>query len=115
MLAVLAEFERGQVAERTRSALSHLRNQGKRISGTIPYGHDLSSDGETLVPNLAEQEGLRFILALQAEGKGRRKIAMALMVAGIPTKTGAPWSPQAVGSTIRRDRLCRPKAPHFAA
>ena len=31
MLAVLAEFERDQVAERTKGALAHLRNQGKRI------------------------------------------------------------------------------------
>jgi len=42
MLAVLAEFERDQVAERTKGALAHLRNQGKRISGKIPYGYDLA-------------------------------------------------------------------------
>src|SRR6185295_927090 len=39
MLAVLAEFERDQIAERTKGALSHMRNQGKRISGKIPYGY----------------------------------------------------------------------------
>jgi DNA invertase Pin-like site-specific DNA recombinase len=40
MLAVLAEFERDQVAERTKGALSHLRSQGKRISGRIPFRYE---------------------------------------------------------------------------
>lgn len=115
MLAVLAEFERDQVAERTKSALGHLRSQGKRISGRIPYGWDLSSDEQTLVPNPAEQEGLRFIQAQRASGHGRRKIAAALTTAGFPTKTGAPWSPQAVGNILRRENLTRPMAAHVAA
>ncbi len=102
MLAVLAEFERDQVAERTKSALGHLRNQGKRISGHLPYGYDLSSDGETLMPNPSEQAGVRFMLAQQATGLGRRKIAAALTAHGLPTKTGVPWSHQAVGAILRR-------------
>lgn len=115
MLAVLAEFERDQIAERTKGALSHMRMQGKRISGKIPYGYDLSSDGNTLTPNFAEQEGLRFLLAQRAAGNGRRKIATALTAKGFPTKTGAPWSPQAVGSILRRQKASRPIAAHDAA
>ena len=38
MLAVLAEFERDQLAERTRAAMQHLRGQGRRISRHLPYG-----------------------------------------------------------------------------
>ncbi|MBU6482598.1 MAG: recombinase family protein [Nitrospirae bacterium] len=115
MLAVLAEFERDQIAERTKGALSHMRTQGKRISGRIPYGYDLSPDGHTLVPSLAEQEGLRFMLAHSAAGNGRRKIAAALTAKNFSTKTGAPWSPQAVGSILRRENISRPIAAHDAA
>jgi site-specific DNA recombinase len=38
MLAVLAEFERDQISERTTMAMAHKRSQGHRISGQVPYG-----------------------------------------------------------------------------
>jgi DNA invertase Pin-like site-specific DNA recombinase len=103
MLAVLAEFERDLVAERTKGALSHLRNQGKRVSGVAPFGFDLTADAKSLIPNPDEQAGLALMRSLRAEGLGRRRIAAALATHGIPTKTGAPWSPQAVAQILRRD------------
>ena len=109
MLAVLAEFERDQVAERTKGALAHLRNQGKRISGKIPYGYDLAGDGENLVSNPTEQSGLQLIQRLQAKGLGRRRIAAQLTRRGIPTKTGSSCSPQAVAGILRRVTASRPK------
>jgi len=103
------------VAERTKSALGHLRNQGKRISGKIPYGYDLSADGGSLIPNPSEQEGVRFMLGQRAAGHGRRKIAAALTAHGFPTKTGVSWSPQAVGSILRRETLLESSVTHVAA
>ena len=108
MLAVLAEFERDQVAERTKGALSHMRNQGKRISGKIPFGYDLAPDGKNLQLNPEEQNGLRLIQELQAKGLGRRRIAAQLMTRGVPTKTGSLWSPQTVASILRRAKAHRP-------
>lgn len=108
MLAVLAEFERDQIAERTKGALSHMRNEGKRISGRLPYGYDLAPDGQKLLPNPQEQEGLRLILALKKSGKGRRRIAAVLSKRRIPTKTGTAWSPQAVGAILKREEKTRP-------
>lgn len=114
MLAVLAEFERDQIAERTKGALTHMRSQGKRTSGRLPYGYDLALDGESLLPNTHEQEGLRFMLAYRAAGNGRRKIAAALTAEGFPTKTGAPWSPQAVGNILRREKISLSISAHVA-
>jgi len=105
LLAVLSEFERDVIAERTKCAMGHLRSQGQRISGRLPYGYDLSSDGQTLVPNPAEQDGLRVILALRKAGKGRRRIAAVLTKRGITTKTGTAWSPQAVGAILKRQEI----------
>lgn len=68
MLAVLAEFERDQIAERTKGALSHMRNQGKRISGKILFGYDLAPDGENLLLNPEEQIGLQLILDFVPRG-----------------------------------------------
>ncbi|MGE5712033.1 MAG: recombinase family protein [Nitrospira sp.] len=115
MLAVLAEFEADQIGERTKLALSHLRKQGKRISGKIPWGYDLAADGVNLVPNAREQEGLRLVAQLRANGLGRRRIAAALTLERIPTKTGAPWSPQSVGRILRREGLTRPVARQLIA
>ena len=59
MLAVLAEFERDQVSERTRAAMAHLRSSRRRFSRYPPYGWDLDRKGETLVANRAEQAVIR--------------------------------------------------------
>ncbi len=108
LLAVLAEFERDQVAERTKTALGHLRNKGKRISGRIPFGYDLAVDGETLLPNATEQMGIQIISDLRSQGFGRRRIADHLNREGIPSKTGALWSPQAVGGVLKRSLVAVP-------
>jgi DNA invertase Pin-like site-specific DNA recombinase len=102
MLAVLAEFERDQVAERTKGALAHLRDQGRRISGRIPYGFDLAVNGTDLTVNQFEQQGLTLIRKLRSTGLGCRRIAAVLNIEGIRTKTGVPWSPQSVGRILRR-------------
>src|SRR5437660_991187 len=56
MLAVLAEFERDLISERTKGALGHKRALGERISGRLPYGRELGPDGRTLIDNPAELE-----------------------------------------------------------
>ena len=114
MLAVLAEFERDQVAERTKGALSHMRNEGKRISGRIPYGFDLAPGGVDLQSNPEEQFGLRLIQDLCEQGLGRRRISTELTKRGIPTKSGTSWSPQTVGGILRRMKACRPIFQHVA-
>lgn len=103
LLAVLAEFERDQVAERTRAALGHLRRQSLRVSGRLPYGFDLAGDRRSLIPNVQEQAGLQLIHNLRRTGLGRRRIAAQLNASGTLTKTGVPWSPQAVGNILRRE------------
>lgn len=114
MLAVLAEFERDQIAERTKGALAHMRQQGKRI-GKIPYGYDLANDGASLILNHQEQDGLKLIERLRASGLGRRRIAALLIAQGIRTKTGVAWSPQAVGRILQRAGLSKAVARHVAA
>lgn len=103
MLAVLAEFERDQVAERTKGAMAHLRAKGKRISGRIPYGFSLASDGENLVSLPAEQEAIALMRRLRADGLTLAGIATALTERGIPSKMGATWTPATVGRILNRE------------
>lgn len=102
MLAVLAEFERDQVSERTKTALAHLRHQGKRISGRIPFGHSLAANRVDLVPNPKEQQAIRLMQELRMHGCSLREIAAALTIRGIPTKTRTAWSPEAIRGILRK-------------
>ena len=70
---------------------------------------------EPLALNLAEQEGLRFMVVHKEAGNGRRKIAAALTAKRFTTKTGAPWSHQAVGNILRRETIARPIPAHVGA
>jgi hypothetical protein len=64
MLAVLAEFERDQISNRTISAMRH---EGQRV-GTVPFGFDLADDGLALDENAVEQATLTLITKLRTEG-----------------------------------------------
>jgi len=102
MLAVLAEFERDLISERTTSAMAHLRRTGRRISGRVPFGSDLK--GKALVPNLREQSALKLINTLRLRGLSLRKIARTLTARGIRTKSGSSaWSPKVLADVIRRN------------
>ena len=68
MLAVLAEFERDLVSERTKAALSVKRARGERLGGHMPYGYDAAADGATLIENSAEQAVIRDILVMRSQG-----------------------------------------------
>lgn len=101
MLAVLAEFERDLISERTASAMGHLRKTGKRISGRIPFGYDLC--GDMLVSNRKEQAAVNLIGSLRSKGLSLREIAHVLRKRRIRTKGGSSdWSPKVLADVIRR-------------
>ncbi|XZE21810.1 recombinase family protein [Pirellulaceae bacterium SH449] len=102
LLAVMAEFERDQIAERTRMALGHKKSLGERV-GTVPFGYDLDSDGVTLLPNELEQNTIWIIKELRARGLSLRAIAAELQNQGRPTKKGnTKWNHTSVQSILER-------------
>lgn len=104
MLAVMAEFERDLISERTTAALAHMKSQGKRVGG-IPFGFDLADDGETLLRNDAEQASIALIHELRGEGLSFRKIAAELADRGIITKAGlANWSAKVIRDVLSRQK-----------
>lgn len=104
MLAVLNEFERDQIAERTQAAMDHLRRKGKRISHVIPFGYQLGDDGEMLVPNSNEQKVLTLIKELRQDGLSLRKIGAFLQKKGILNKSGgACWYPMTIKKILDRE------------
>lgn len=101
LLAVLAEFERDLISERTRGALAYKRSRNERI-GQVPYGKRLAPDGVTLDDDPAELRALDDIRALRAIGLSLRRIAARLDADGVPTKRGGPkWAPSSIAEILR--------------
>lgn len=101
MLAVLAEFERDLVSERTTTAMRHLRSQGRRVGRWLPYGFDLDADGRHLIENVAEQETVALIRQWHRAGMSLRDIADKLNTQSVPAKQGGAWSHVAVHRVLQ--------------
>ena len=102
MLAVLAEFERDLVSERTVCAMAHKQSKGERV-GAVPYGFDLADDGVQLVPNATEQRVLELIAQLRNDGYTLRAIADELTRRCIPTKgKNSRWNHSSVQRITQR-------------
>lgn len=102
MLAVLAEFERDQLAERVTMAMDHKRRKSERISGRIPYGFTLAADGVALVAEPTEQNTLATIRQLRDTGASIRSIVAHLNNNQVPTKGGKPWCVSTVHTLLER-------------
>ncbi len=102
MLAVMAEFEKDQIVERTKFALAHKKAKGER-TGNVPYGHDLAADGVALVVNDGEQRVIAAMQELRARGLSYRAIAEQLQSNGHLTKQGnTQWMHTAVRRILTR-------------
>jgi site-specific DNA recombinase len=99
MLAVLAEFERDQVSERTRFALAHKKAKGERTGG-VPYGFRLAEDGVHLSPEPIEQRAVGLARSLRAKKRPYRAIAVELAAAGHLPRGGNAWHPQTVANIL---------------
>lgn len=102
MLAVLAEFERDLVSERTAAALAHKRANGYKTGGRVPFGFDVDDKGR-LTENPEEQKTLGIIHSLRRKELTLRAIASDLSRRGINGKTGVPWSAKTVKAILDRN------------
>lgn len=101
MLAVLGEFERDQVSDRTRSALAFKREHGEKTGGDVPYGFRARSGRLYEVPR--EQRAIRRMTRMRRQGRTLRAIARMLEAAKVLRKAGArSWHPEAVKRILAR-------------
>ena len=101
MLAVLAEFERDQVSERTIAALAHKKAQGQCV-GNVPFGYRLAADGFTLELNPEEQAVRGLVRGLKAEGKSLRAIQAELEARKIPNRNNNhKWRLNTLSALVR--------------
>jgi site-specific DNA recombinase len=95
MLAVLNEFERDQISDRTKAALQFKKAKGERI-GTIPFGYSLAADGVSLIENAEEQEVIDVAKELKVSGLSLRAIAAELSERGYKSRKNTAYSHEQV-------------------
>jgi site-specific DNA recombinase len=108
LLAVLAEFERDLISERTKSALSHLKKKNFRI-GAIPFGFTLNADGKSLQESASEQDAIKKILKFRENGMTLAAIAKELEELKVACKNAKRWHPQMVLNIVNRYGLTNGK------
>ncbi len=87
MLAVLNEFERDQIVERTKAALKYKQQNGERTGG-IKYGYSVDVDGKTLIENPEEQQVIHAARDMYCQSVSLRGIAKELTRRGFRSRTG---------------------------
>jgi len=103
MLAVLSEFERDVISERTSMAMAHLRSTGKYTGGFEPYGSRCVAGCLEVIPE--ELRVIKVIHQLRNEGVSLRGISKRLAEISVTTRTGKAFLP------IQIDRILKASPP----
>lgn len=104
LMGVLAEWERGVIAERVVVGMEQRAKEGIYTCAGEPFGFKRVGDG--YVPKESEAKVVRLIFDMYLKGKGYRKISEHLDNLGIKTKRGKTWLSRSVSRII--------KSPYFA-
>jgi len=98
-IASLAELERGQISERTKIAMKHLKDNSKVFTGPI-FGWD--RQGDDIVPNWREQDIIDYMRHRHyVQGWSGNKIAKQLNEMKVKGKKGGSWTSSMVLRTCR--------------
>ncbi len=98
-IASLAELERGQISERTKIAMKHLKDNAKVFTGPI-FGWD--RQGDDIVPNWREQDIIDYMRHRHyVQGWSGNRIAKHLDEMGVKGKLGGTWTSSMVLRTCR--------------
>jgi site-specific DNA recombinase len=104
MLAVLNQFEREQIAERTSNSLQHKKRTGQKYTTKTPYGFEVINN--RLEQVASEAQVVAEIMQARAGGQTLGQIAHGLNAKGIPTKQGKQWQPATIHYLLKRSTLC---------
>ena len=99
MLAVLNEFERDQIAERTKTALSHKKANQEAYNHT-PFGYQRK--GDKFVKDVGESKAIALIQRKREQGASIRDIVEELNSKGIKPKKANKWNPSSVYYLLKR-------------
>jgi site-specific DNA recombinase len=99
MLAVLSEFERDLVGERTAAALAHKKAKGE-VYGPTPFGFRAVKGKLVEIPD--ERKAIAAIGRMRKRGLPYRDIAAKLNAEGLEGKRGGLWHASTVRYLLNR-------------
>jgi len=99
---VFAQHELGKIRWRTKQALALKKSRGE-LTGSVPWGFKLSSDGIHLVPDKRETEAVAWAKRLHRRGRSLRDIAATLDARGVRSRSGGPLWPASIQSMLRSE------------
>ena len=108
LLALVAEFERERINERTIEGRAGKRRNGGHIGGQAPYGFRVVGEGKQAVlePREDEQEVIRLTAKLWRELHARpHRVATRLNEMGVRLRGEKPVQATQVRRMLRNDRL----------
>ncbi|MEA3225116.1 MAG: recombinase family protein [Planctomycetota bacterium] len=91
MLAVLAEFERDQISERTSSAMQYLKSQGRYTGGKVRYGFKVGNGGKLLEDKKEQATLARVRQLVEVDGLGLRAAARIINAEGHRSRAGTEF------------------------
>ena len=87
-----AQYERALIRSRTKAALAVIRASGRKTGGGVPYGYEIATDGQTVLPLPAEQSAIQRARELARGNLSLRSIAAQLASDGLVSRSGRPFS-----------------------
>jgi len=103
VMGAVAQLERGLIARRLRRGRLHKAEAGGYAYGAPPLG--FRAEAGALVPDPDEQQAVRLIVQLRAEGASLRNIALHLTAEGLGPKRGGAWHPMMVKRVLDRTEV----------
>jgi len=91
VLMSVAQWERETIRERTTEAMHHLKTQGRKTGGDVPYGFTVTADG-TLVADADEQAMFEAIRNARQRGLSQRGVVAELIRQSFVTRKGTAFS-----------------------
>jgi len=103
IIGIFAEFERENIAERTRVGFERKAREGyTNAAKCVSYGYDKAKGQKVQTINEGEAENVRAIFDMYVnQGMSQSGIAKSLNLRGISTKNKSFWTPSAVHSVLR--------------
>jgi len=100
MLAVIGQWEREAIGERTSAVMQHKAKVGEYTGGRARFGYAVAVDGIALVKVDAEQAAITEAKTLRASGMSLRAVAKRLADRGLRARNGRAFAATQVARMV---------------